>query len=710
MPTRKKSAVQRSSTMNLRPLSFIRFLAALIIGFASGSGTTWAAEGNNAIAPKLLLDVASPDAAKQVTDAKGVPAGSTIKTDANGCLVSFAPWQKGDADHPEVHIAPSEGKSWDLSAYGHVGAKITNTGTDGFAVIMRVVDEDGGYWRLAKKAEALPVKPGETVLFKVPFGRENLRVAQYLNVRGRFGPQEGCLPKKSKIAHVAVFLYHSSLSHTLRIEGMKAAGAPGEPENPYAELDPESVSIKPRDGVILGKGAAVDLVKAVDANGAKATVRPDGTLPVTFAGGKDESYKIKPAVGSWDLSDATEVHVKFKNVGEVVATPGVCVGANRVTAGKPIPPGDEADVTVSFLPDVTAVIPADPNQKVVGPGQWNAVNWTPQKGTGTDFESNSAKEIVIFSDATAGTKSLVVVALVAGASQVTTPDWLGKRPPMEGNWVQTFAEEFDGPALDNKKWNSSGVPAWDKWTRFSKNNVILKDGTAHLRYEKKTGFHNDDPNDKLGQADYTSGMLSTYGKWTQRYGYFEARVKLPAAPGLWPTFCLLPDRGKSAGEQSVRTSTAKESMDAGVGGMEFDILDFISGWGVYRYSTSCHWDGYIKTHKSSGSPNIYVRLDKEGYVTAGLLWTPGSVVIYNNGREVFRWEGARVGDVESYIAFDLVSGGWTVRDVYVNTRRDDSKLPDDFIIDYVRVWQRKDLATPEDGPKPNKGDPAETKN
>ena len=267
------------------------FLATLLFVLACGNNMAWAAEGNTVIAPKLLLDAASPDAAKQVTEAKGVPAGSTIKTDAKGCLVSFAPWQKGDADHPEVDIAPSKGKSWDLSAYGHVEAKITNTGTNGFTVIMRVVDEDGGYWRLAKKAEGLPVKPGETLLFKVPFGRENIRVAQYVNVRGRFGPQEGCLPKKSKIAHVAVFLYSSPLPHTFRIEGLKAAGAPGEPENPYAEVDPESVSIKPRDGVILGKGAAVDLVQAVAANGAKVAARPDGTLPVTFAGGKDETYK-----------------------------------------------------------------------------------------------------------------------------------------------------------------------------------------------------------------------------------------------------------------------------------------------------------------------------------------------------------------------------------------------------------------------------------
>jgi hypothetical protein len=52
----------------------------------------------------------------------------------------------------------------------------------------------------------------------------------------------------------------------------------------------------------------------------------------------------------------------------------------------------------------------------------------------------------------------------------------------------------------------------------------------------------------------------------------------------------------------------------------------------------------------------------------------------------------------------MVSGGWA------NVALDASKLPDDFYIDYVRVWQRKDLASPEDGPKENSGDPDERKN
>jgi hypothetical protein len=36
---------------------------------------------------------------------------------------------------------------------------------------------------------------------------------------------------------------------------------------------------------------------------------------------------------------------------------------------------------------------------------------------------------------------------------------------------------------------------------------------------------------------------------------------------------------------------------------------------------------------------------------------------------------------------------------------DDAQLPADLAIDYIRVWQRKDLASPEDGPKPNDGGP-----
>ena len=43
-------------------------------------------------------------------------------------------------------------------------------------------------------------------------------------------------------------------------------------------------------------------------------------------------------------------------------------------------------------------------------------------------------------------------------------------------------------------------------------------------------------------------------------------------------------------------------------------------------------------------------------------------------------------NVPGHIMFTLPAGGWD------NDWLDDAKLPDEFLIDYVRVWQRADLS------------------
>ena len=113
-----------------------------------------------------------------------------------------------------------------------------------------------------------------------------------------------------------------------------------------------------------------------------------------------------------------------------------------------------------------------------------------------------------------------------------------------------------------------------------------------------------------------------------------------------------------------------------------------------------HFDGYGKNHKATGSSSIYVEADKDGYITSGLLWTPGSAIYYCNGKEIARWEDPRISNVASDLMLYLETGGWD------NDALDNTKLPADFLIDYVRVWQRKDLASPVDGPLPNAGLPS----
>src|SRR5207253_11510965 len=39
--------------------------------------------------------------------------------------------------------------------------------------------------------------------------------------------------------------------------------------------------------------------------------------------------------------------------------------------------------------------------------------------------------------------------------------------------------------------------------------------------------------------DYTSARLKTQGLFSQAYGRFEARIKIPAGQGMWPAFWML---------------------------------------------------------------------------------------------------------------------------------------------------------------------------
>jgi beta-glucanase (GH16 family) len=47
----------------------------------------------------------------------------------------------------------------------------------------------------------------------------------------------------------------------------------------------------------------------------------------------------------------------------------------------------------------------------------------------------------------------------------------------------------------------------------------------------------------LFNNDYVSGILTTQGSFSQKYGYFEIRAKIPVGTGVWPAFWLLADDG-----------------------------------------------------------------------------------------------------------------------------------------------------------------------
>lgn len=634
----------------------IRYFQVLAVVLAMGGGVT---AGSVAPGGAPVLDfLAGSTIGKVVATSTQVtanrvqgPAGPVIDVEL----------QTGPEGYPGIRLIPDA--PWDLSAYGRIDACVVNTSAKPVLVALRV-DNDvklgGNPWN----TEQDYLQPGATGTITVVFGHA-------------YGHKPAYDLNSSNITQVLLFTGKTDSPRTFRLVSLKAAGRHGD----KPAVDPKYLRIKPTGGRLVGAGLPADQALQVEGyNGGLGSWLGDGGVRVVLPAGKPEASVVaKLAVGRWDLTAWSRVVVTLRNEGKKAVTPRVVLSSSGgstepATTAKALEPGDTTDVVVLFASST-------PWRGVADGGK--SMAWKGVKGTGTTFE-NDAVTAVKISGIREGESELVLKSVVAEAPASIVPEWLGKRPPVDGEWTMTLNEEFNGTTLDSGKWSNFGPNYWDRKSHWSSNNVVLGEGVVRIRYEKRGGFQNDDPNQaitlaKTNWSAYASGILETYGKWKQRYGYFEARMKLPVAPGLWPAFWLMPDRGGDTGPAWKRTDTAD-------GGMEFDIMEHLTRWGVQRYNIAMHWDGYGKQHKMTGAGVNYVAPDKDGYITSGLLWEPGRVVFYGNGLEIARWECPRVSTVPSYILFTLPSGGWD------NNALEDGKLPSDFVVDYVRVWQRQDLA------------------
>jgi beta-glucanase (GH16 family) len=121
-----------------------------------------------------------------------------------------------------------------------------------------------------------------------------------------------------------------------------------------------------------------------------------------------------------------------------------------------------------------------------------------------------------------------------------------------GTWNLAFDDEFNGNSLDLTKWimcnpsfARSCVPYNNEQELYdttlpSNANVYVSGGDLNLVATKQNG-------------QIYSGMVSTgpnvfgynqpgYNSFQFKYGYYEARVKLPKGDGFWPSMWMLPDQ------------------------------------------------------------------------------------------------------------------------------------------------------------------------
>ena len=117
-------------------------------------------------------------------------------------------------------------------------------------------------------------------------------------------------------------------------------------------------------------------------------------------------------------------------------------------------------------------------------------------------------------------------------------------------WKLTWSDEFNGPEgslPDPAKWafvtggHGFGNSELEQYTARAENAHVEH---GHLvitaRQESFTGTDG-------VTREYTSARLQTKDKFAQKYGRFEARIKLPKGQGMWPAFWMLGDDISSAG-------------------------------------------------------------------------------------------------------------------------------------------------------------------
>jgi beta-glucanase (GH16 family) len=178
------------------------------------------------------------------------------------------------------------------------------------------------------------------------------------------------------------------------------------------------------------------------------------------------------------------------------------------------------------------------------------------------------------------------------------------------------------------------------------------------------------------EFDYTSARLKTQGLFSQAYGRFEARIKLPAGQGLWPAFWMLGDNFGSAGwpkcgEIDIMENVGKEPRinhgslhGPSSANATSDLTATITVPPAQTLSDDFH------VYAIEWEPAaIRFYLDASLYATfAPTHWPPGGTWVF---------------DHRFFVILNVAVGGdWP------GSPDDTTEFPQTMLVDYVRVYKR----------------------
>lgn len=267
----------------------------------------------------------------------------------------------------------------------------------------------------------------------------------------------------------------------------------------------------------------------------------------------------------------------------------------------------------------------------------------------------------------------------------------------EIDWQLVWSDEFDGDSLDLSKWRydignyilsgDEWVPGWgnNESQFYQEDNVRVEDGRLIIEAREES------VSDEHDTYDYTSGKIMTDGHFSQTYGRFEARMKLPAGQGFWPAFWMMPQDDvyggwAASGEIDIMENRGDYLNTVGA------AVHFGGGW---PNNTHTHGEYTFQGDTDITDFNVY-----------SLEWGPGELRWYVNDDLYYRtsdWysengEYPAPFDQDFYLILNLAVGGW-----YGLEPDESTPFPSQVEVDYVRVYEDPnvgEIPTPDPDPDP----------
>ncbi|MFY7860677.1 MAG: glycoside hydrolase family 16 protein, partial [Chitinophagales bacterium] len=234
-----------------------------------------------------------------------------------------------------------------------------------------------------------------------------------------------------------------------------------------------------------------------------------------------------------------------------------------------------------------------------------------------------------------------------------------------------FARPLSTASPDVSKWSFNiGVgPNNDGWGNqelqyySDRLDIVSTDGKGNLRIVAKK--------ENLGGREFVSGRILTKGKFSQKYGKIEARIKNPSGPGIWPAFWML---GNNI--DTVQWPNCGE----------IDIMEQ-KGAQPNTVFGSLHGPGYSGGNSKSGTHSlINDRFDNAFHVYA-IEWFEDRIDYFVDGYLYSRINksdvsGKWVFDQPFFIILNVAVGGNFVGFPNVNT-----SFPQTMEVDYIRAYK-----------------------